>query len=160
LAQHIGERFIPPLAKQLAKVTALRVEPAAPGMVARSGHVLIAPVDRLLVIGSRRELGYGEELPDTGYRPSIDAIMEQVSRRYGKRAGAIVFSGMGDDGARGCGAVTSRGGVVWAQDTDSCFISSMPDRARATGLVSFSGRPSALARRLAQTLLADEKEGR
>ncbi len=151
LAQHIGERFIAPLANQLGRLTALEVVPARPGTALHRGQVVIAPVERALTIGRDKELALGAELPDSGYRPSIDAIMMQAAEQYGHEAGAIIFSGMGDDGARGCRAVAARGGVVWAQDADSCFISSMPDRARATGTVSFSARPSELARRLSET---------
>jgi chemosensory pili system protein ChpB (putative protein-glutamate methylesterase) len=150
VAQHIGERFIAPLAKQLGKVTDLQVQPAAPGMVLSSGQVVIAPVPRALLIDEHRELGYGDELPPNGYRPCIDAVMDQVAQRYGKQAGGIVFSGMGDDGVRGCRALAARGGIVWAQDAESCFISSMPDRARAAGVVSLSGRPAELAHRLVE----------
>jgi chemosensory pili system protein ChpB (putative protein-glutamate methylesterase) len=152
VVQHIGERFIIPLAKQLGRVTALRVEPALPGMSPGFGQVLIAPVGMALVIDENRELRFGKDLLATGYRPSIDTVMEQGARRFGEQCGAIVFSGMGDDGVLGCKAVVAGGGIVWAQDAGSCLISSMPDRVRAAGVVSFSGRPSALARRLAEML--------
>ena len=60
-------------------------------------------------------------------------------------AGAIVFSGMGDDGATGCRSMAEYGGIVWAQDVDSCVISSMPDQARKTNNVTFSANPQKLA---------------
>jgi chemosensory pili system protein ChpB (putative protein-glutamate methylesterase) len=157
VVQHIGERFIAPLAAQLGRVTALRVQPARPGMSFGIGQVLIAPVGAALVIDENRELGYGKDLPATGYRPSIDEVMVEAAGRFGRRCGAIVFSGMGDDGVLGCKAVAEHGGLVWAQDAGSCLVSSMPDRARAAGAVSFSGRPSALACRLAQLSIDGEE---
>ncbi|KAB7628134.1 chemotaxis protein CheB, partial [Alkalilimnicola sp. S0819] len=86
------------------------------------------------------------------YAPSIDSVMEEVARRYGANGGAIIFSGMGDDGARGCQAVAGAGGLVWAQDSASCAIDSMPSCARNTGVVAHSAPPEALARDLAAHL--------
>ena len=84
------------------------------------------------------------------YRLSIDAVLMNVARRYGKRSGAIIFSGMGNDGTEGVRAMAAQGAEVWAQDAASCLVSSMPDQVRQTGLVSFSGTPEALAQRLSQ----------
>jgi len=39
---------------------------------------------------------------------------------------------------------------VWAQTTDTCANSSMPDSARATGCVTFSGSPRGLAEHLVE----------
>jgi chemosensory pili system protein ChpB (putative protein-glutamate methylesterase) len=74
--------------------------------------------------------------------------MTEVARRFGAKAGTIIFSGMGDDGARGCEAIAESGGVVWAQDIASCVVSSMPDQARKTGKVSYSANPEQLAKQL------------
>jgi chemosensory pili system protein ChpB (putative protein-glutamate methylesterase) len=46
--------------------------------------------------------------------------------------------------------MAENGGVVWAQDVDSCVISSMPDQARKTHTVTFSADPRALADHLYQ----------
>lgn len=74
--------------------------------------------------------------------------MTAVAKRYGNMAGTIIFSGMGDDGALGCKAIAEGGGVVWAQDVDSCVISSMPDQARKTNTVTYSANPQTLADKL------------
>ena len=74
--------------------------------------------------------------------------MAESPKKFGAKAGTIIFSGMGDDGARGCEAIAEHGGVVWAQDIASCVVSSMPDQARKTGKVSFSANPEQLAKRL------------
>jgi chemosensory pili system protein ChpB (putative protein-glutamate methylesterase) len=78
--------------------------------------------------------------------------MTRVAERYANRSGAIVFSGMGDDGVEGCRAVVAHGGTVWAQEAESCLVSSMPDHVRAAGLASFSGSPELLALKLTEHL--------
>lgn len=154
LGQHIGARFVGPLAEQLDKATALNVVAATAGLVLRSGQVLIAPVDQRIAIGIHGEFEFTGQGLTGSYRPSIDALIQEAACRYGDHAGAILFSGMGDDGLQGCRALVERGGIVWAQSADTCFVSSMPDHARAAGIVEFSGSPGGLARRLCQQHLA------
>jgi chemosensory pili system protein ChpB (putative protein-glutamate methylesterase) len=82
------------------------------------------------------------------YAPSVDQLVANVARVYGPRAGLIVFSGMGDDGASAGRLLKQRGGIIWVQSPDSCTSSSMPDTALATGCVSYNGTPEQLARQL------------
>ncbi len=153
LAQHIGTGFATLLAQQLDSTAAFQVLPAQPGHILRHHQVVLAPVEENLVIGAN---GQVELIPfpqdDRIYRPSIDAIMTNVAQSFGCYAGAIIFSGMGNDGLRGAQSIVEHGGVVWAQEAESCLISSMPDHARKAGLVSFSGTPETLAKRLVEQL--------
>jgi chemosensory pili system protein ChpB (putative protein-glutamate methylesterase) len=148
LVQHIGSPFVSFLARQLDKASSMNVIPAREGLRLSPRQVVVAPVEEALTVGLDGHLKLQAIAEQGSYRPSINAIMVHVAERFGDRAGAIVFSGMGDDGTRGCKAIAARGGVVWAQDAESCFISSMPDHARATGLVSFSASPEILAQEL------------
>ncbi len=79
------------------------------------------------------------------YSPSIDQVMAKVARRYGTRSGAIIFSGMGDDGQRSCAFMKRLGGQIWAQEPSTCAIDSMPQCAIDSSCVSFIGSPEALA---------------
>lgn len=149
IAQHIGDGFVEVLAAQLNRVTKCRVVPATTGVRIEDGRIFVAPVDARITIDAD---GYVQLRPHEqrlSYRPSIDGLMEEVARRYGSNAGAIVFSGMGDDGARGCCAIANAGGTVWAQDRASCAIDSMPLHACATGVVARTGTPEELAHALA-----------
>ena len=150
LAQHIGANHISLLAEQLDRVTPFKVLSGRSGHLVRHHEVVLAPADKNLNI---TEDGYVALSPaDKGaiYSPSIDNVIEAVAKRYGHMAGAVIFSGMGDDGSRGCNAMAQNGGVVWAQDVASCVISSMPDQARKTNTVTYSANPRALAERLYQ----------
>lgn len=159
LVQHIGRNFVLPLARQLDRASAFHVMPAQRELLLREQQVMVAPVEECLVIadGGRVDLQPDDE--QRSYKPSIDQIMAEVARHYGSRSGAIIFSGMGQDGARGCRVMAACGGVIWAQDTESCLISSMPEHARATGMVSLSGSPEVLARKLAERLGNPERNG-
>lgn len=151
LAQHIGTNFLVLLARQLDQISSYRVLPAQAGELLCRQQVVLAPVDEVIDIDAAGRIRC-TPVADNGalYRPSIDEVLGNIARRYGKSSGAIIFSGMGNDGAEGVRTMAAHGGEVWAQDYASCLVSSMPDQARQTGLVSFSGSPQALAQRLSQ----------
>lgn len=81
------------------------------------------------------------------YSPSVDQVMAKVARLYGARSGAIIFSGMGDDGRRSCAFMQRLGGQIWAQEPETCAIDSMPQCAISSQCVSFVGSPTALAQK-------------
>jgi len=148
LAQHIGASHINLLAEQLNRVTPFNVVPGRNGHKLRHHEVILTPADKQLSLTDDGFIALKPSPPAAVYSPSIDLVMTEVARQYGKKAGTIIFSGMGDDGARGCEAIAEHGGVVWAQDIASCVVSSMPDQARKTGKVSYSANPEELAKHL------------
>ncbi len=150
LAQHIGANHISLLAEQLNRVTPFVVLAGRAGHLIRHHEVILTPADKDIKITEDGYLSLMPAMENAIYSPSIDNVMSAVANHYGNMAGTIVFSGMGDDGARGCEAMARQGGIVWAQDVDSCVISSMPDQARKTNTVTFSANPQALAERLYQ----------
>jgi two-component system chemotaxis response regulator CheB len=54
---------------------------------------------------------------------------------FGARLLGVVLTGMGNDGARGVQVIKDRGGVVLAEDEESCVVFGMPKEAIATGRV-------------------------
>ncbi|HEC19349.1 MAG TPA: hypothetical protein ENI97_08395 [Gammaproteobacteria bacterium] len=148
LAQHIGANHISLLAEQLNRVTPFNVVVGRAGHLIRHHEVILAPADKDIRITDDGYLSLVPAQENAIYSPSIDNVMAAVAEHYNNMAGTIVFSGMGDDGARGCETMARHGGIVWAQDVDSCVISSMPDQARKTSTVTYSANPRALAERL------------
>lgn len=152
LAQHLGENFVYLLADQLNRGSAFQVVTPRVGHVLRHGQVVVAPVDDRLVINPIGALELHPQSEHGSYRPSIDRVLKDVAARYASASGAIIFTGMGDDGVAGCRAIANAGGQVWAQDAASCVISAMPDAVRASGTVSREGSPEALAQELVEYL--------
>ncbi|VAW92284.1 Chemotaxis response regulator protein-glutamate methylesterase CheB [hydrothermal vent metagenome] len=155
LAQHLGSNFVKLLAEQITRTTPFKAMKPRAGHVLRHGEILVTPVSERLMINPIGAVELRELQEPAPYSPSIDLVIEDVAKRFGTRSGAIIFSGMGDDGSNGIELMSERGAVIWAQDADSCVISSMPDQARDTGLVSFSGTPEALAKNLNKFLGVD-----
>lgn len=150
LAQHIGANHISLLAEQLDRICPFKVSAGYNGQALRHHEVILAPADKQLNITEDGYIALSPQAPNAIYSPCINDVITAVATRYRQKAGAIIFSGMGDDGALGCQAMAENGGVVWAQDVDSCVISSMPDQARKTDTVTFSANPQALADHLYQ----------
>ena len=154
--QHIGARFLPVLTRQMERISPLRVVPANSGVVLGLGQMVLVPVSKRLVIDKHGVMELQTVSEGASYSSSIDSAMSEIARRFGPKAGAVIFSGMGDDGALGAGEIALAGGTIWAQDAQSCQISTMPDMVRRKGVVSFSGAPEQLAARLVEDLSKDE----
>jgi chemosensory pili system protein ChpB (putative protein-glutamate methylesterase) len=158
LAQHMGAEFMEIMAQQLARSTALNVRTPTHGERVSHGDIIVVPtthrlrVDRAGVVTLELQSASGR--PNS---PSIDQVLQDVADRFGKRAGAIIFSGMAEDAIEGSRYLTEIGGTVYAQDPETCVISSMVDGVIETGVVSFVGSPKALASKMLGTLNATAK---
>jgi chemotaxis response regulator CheB len=160
LAQHIGANHVNLLAEQLDRVTPFHVVPGKTGHKLQHHEVILTPADQQITFTDDGYIALQPSAPTAVYSPSIDMVMTEVAKRFGSKAGTIVFSGMGDDGAKGVEAIAENGGIVWAQDVASCVVSSMPDQARKTGTVSFSANPEELAKQLYEFYQNQNSEAR
>jgi two-component system chemotaxis response regulator CheB len=72
--------------------------------------------------------------PENSCRPSVDVLFRSVAEVYGPHALAIVMTGMGQDGLRGCEQIQAAGGHVFAQDEPSSVVWGMPGAVARAGL--------------------------
>lgn len=150
LAQHIDAGFQKVLAQVLGRHNQFNFVEVVQGYRLRHSDVLIAPVEHVVSIDRDARIRFHKEDWDGPYSPSIDQVMDLTVDALGTRTGAILFSGMGNDGAIAGQKMKRMNVPVWAQTADTCASSSMPDSARAVGCVSFSGSPRDLALQLTQ----------
>ena len=148
VAQHLGENFVSLLAEQLDRYAEFSVTVPKEGHVIRHHEVLVAPTDKRLVINPIGAVEFENITKTTNYTPSINDAISDVAVRYKNNAGAIIFSGMCDDGVEGCKDLVSKGGPVWLQSSDSCVISAMSESVARKVAGDFSGRPEILAKQL------------
>lgn len=148
VAQHLGENFVSLLAEQLDRYTEFTVTVAKEGHVVRHNEVLVVPTDERLMINPIGAIELKKKTEQTKYTPSIDNTINNIAMRYKNNSGAIIFSGMCDDGVQGCEALITKGGQVWIQDPDSCVISAMPESVAKKVSVTYSGTPEMLAEQL------------
>lgn len=148
VAQHLGTNFVSLLAEQLDRHTEFSVIVPKVGHVVRHQEVLITPTDKRLVINPIGAVEFENISTITKYTPSINDAISDVASRYKNNAGAIIFSGMCDDGVEGCENLISKGGQVWLQSAESCVISAMSESVAKKVAVDFSGTPEMLAKQL------------
>lgn len=82
------------------------------------------------------------------YAPSIDQLANRLALLYRRDCGAIIFTGMGDDGARGCQAIKQYAGQVWVQEPSDCMVPAMPQAVMQRCKADFIGTVDELAERL------------
>ena len=145
LAQHMGEEFLELMSAQLRKSIALTVRNPSHGERAAHGDVLIVPTTHRLQVDAEGVITLAHLPEKQPYSPSIDQVLRDAADAFGDKTCAIIFSGMAHDAIEGSKHVKAKGGRVWAQDPDTCVISSMVDGAREAGVVEFLGSPKQLA---------------
>ena len=90
-------------------------------------------------------------------RPSVDVLFRSVAAVYGPRALAVVMTGMGQDGLRGCGQIQASGGEVLAQDEASSVVWGMPGGVARAGLADRIVPLGALADEIIQRVQRDRQ---
>ena len=148
IAQHLGENFVSLLAEQLNRYTEFSVLVPKGGHVIRHHEVLVTPTNECISINPIGAVELKKIPEQIKYTPSINHAIQDVAVRYKNKSGAIIFSGMCDDGVEGCDFLVKKGGQVWVQDTESCVISAMSESVVKNVPVNFSGTPEMLAKQL------------
>jgi chemosensory pili system protein ChpB (putative protein-glutamate methylesterase) len=149
LAQHIAEPFQDLLAEQLDRCSAWRVAVLSGQRELEPGYAWLLPAQRKVAMDPRGLLRCCAEPWRSVQKPDINLVLSDAANTFGARCGAIMFSGLGGDGAQGCQMIARHGGFVWAQSSESCTVASLPAAARRSAKIEFSGTPEELARELA-----------
>lgn len=137
IVQHMPPLFTRLLAERLEAVSGLVVREGRAGVALRPGDVWVAPggyhmeVEKA-VCGVR--LRTQEEPPENSCRPAVDVLFRSVARVYGARTLAVVLTGMGQDGLRGCEHIREANGRILVQDEASSVVWGMPGAVAHAGL--------------------------
>jgi two-component system chemotaxis response regulator CheB len=137
VVQHMPPMFTRMLAERLSAQCPIRVQEGASGTSPLPGNAWIAPGDYHMIAlrdGSQVRLLVHQDPPENSCRPAVDVLFRSVARTFGERALAVVLTGMGQDGLRGCEAIREAGGQVLAQDEASSVVWGMPGYVARAGL--------------------------
>ncbi|MGA9342384.1 MAG: chemotaxis protein CheB [Rhodanobacteraceae bacterium] len=158
LVQQMGADFVDQMTRQLARTTALAVRQARGGESVADGDVIVMLADEHLAIGDDRRVTV---TPDTADHESlVDRVLGEIADAFGARAGAILFSGTVAEVGDGARRVIEKGGLIFAQDSETCVIGAGADTSELADDVSFTGSPTQLAERLrAPDLRGASKKG-
>src|SRR5690554_616847 len=151
-AQHIDDHFAEVLARVLGRHAHYKLQHAEENYRVKNGDVVLMPVEHEWKFDSTGVLTELDTPWPGPYGPSIDQVLLNTADNYGSHCHAILFSGMGNDGAIAAPLLKAYGSRIWVQESTSCGNSSMPDSVAATGCTSFTGTPEQLARELVKTI--------
>lgn len=137
IVQHMPPVFTKYLAERLDAVSPVEVVEAQAGDELTPGKAWLAPGNFHMSL-LRKEGGATIRLhqapPENSCRPAADVLFRSVAEVYGPSALAVVLTGMGQDGLRGCEAICAAGGKVIAQDEASSVVWGMPGAVIGAGL--------------------------
>jgi two-component system, chemotaxis family, protein-glutamate methylesterase/glutaminase len=137
IAQHMPPIFTAMLAARLAAKSSLPVRECQSGEPLISGCAYIAPGDLHMVVSCESGVAClrthrGEK--ENYCRPSVDVLFRSVAQTYGARTLAVVLTGMGQDGLRGCEVLAAMGARIMVQDETSSVVWGMPGLVARAGL--------------------------
>jgi len=138
IVQHMPPDFTRSLAESLTRQIGRTAVEAIDGMPLQSGHVLIAPGGRHLLLrgaSSAPIAGLTDQPPENGCRPSADVLFRSAAAILRNELIAVVLTGMGRDGTDGLGAIRRAGGYIIAQDEATSVVWGMPGSAVEAGVV-------------------------
>lgn len=152
VTQHLPISFMGYFAAQLAVLGSRPCEVASDRMRIRPGRIIVAPGDAHMRVAKMSD-GWSVRLTDekslSGCMPSVDPMFESLAEVFGKRALAVVLSGMGRDGAEGAKRLVEVGAKILVQDRASSVIWGMPGAVANAGLASAVLPPDELGRLVA-----------
>jgi len=137
VVQHMPPVFTRLLAERLSDSTPLRVREASPGGVLAPGTVWLARGDYHLVVArddKRLQVSLSQGPRENSCRPSVDVLFHSLADVFGARTLAVVLTGMGRDGLRGCQEIRDAGGQVIVQDEATSVVWGMPGFVANAGL--------------------------
>lgn len=162
IVQHMPPMFTLYLARQLESKSGFKVREGEEAARVGVGDVWVAPGGAHMKVQLEDEdvrLRLTEDPPENSCRPAADVLFRAAARVWGEGVLAVVLTGMGRDGLRGCEAVRESGGRVVVQDRASSVVWGMPGFVAEAGLADDILPPSEIAAWIAARV-SDERRSR
>jgi two-component system chemotaxis response regulator CheB len=137
IAQHMPPVFTSLLALRLSAKSAMPVRECVSGEPLTPGCAILAPGDFHMIV--HREAGAVRVRTHQGdkenfCRPSVDVLFRSVAQVYGGRCLAVILTGMGQDGLKGCEMMRQAGARIYVQDEATSVVWGMPGFVAKAGL--------------------------
>jgi two-component system chemotaxis response regulator CheB len=138
VAQHMPDKFTRTFAERLDRRGPVRTVEASDWDPVSAGAGFVCPGRKCMEVTRRGDQLHMRVVPaDPGdrYVPSADRLFKSVAV-LGKRAVAVVLTGMGDDGVEGARAIRDAGGLVIAESHETAAVNGMPGAAVRAGVTN------------------------
>lgn len=139
ITQHMPPSFTSILADHITKQCQVTCAEAKDGEVLEPGRYYVAPGDFHMLIetyGGRAKVRLTKDAQENFCRPAVDPMLRSLVSGFGRRILAVILTGMGQDGTKGCEDVVRAGGSVIAQDEATSVVWGMPGSVAMAGLCS------------------------
>jgi two-component system chemotaxis response regulator CheB len=137
IAQHMPPIFTTMLATRLSSKSQLPVRECVSGERLSAGCAVIAPGDFHMVVepdNGSAVLKTHQGPRENFCRPSVDVLFRSVASVFRDRTLAVILTGMGQDGLKGCEMLRSYGARVYVQNEATSVVWGMPGFVARAGL--------------------------
>lgn len=137
IVQHTGSGFSESLSRLLNRSYAGTVELVRQPVALAAGHVYLTPDNDhhlALTHGPSPRATLTDAAPHSGHRPSVDVLFKSAVR-FATDVTAVIFTGMGRDGAEGLLELRKAGATTIGQDEATSVVYGMPRVAAELGAV-------------------------
>ena len=154
LIQHLSPDFKSLMDQLLARHTSMQIVRVTDRTrIARDRVYLIPPRKEMVVADG--ELLLRDRDAEAQRNLPIDVFLKTLAEEVGERAVAVILSGSGSDGAKGCRAIAEAGGIVIAQAPTTAAFASMPQAVVEEVGGALTAAPSEIAALIARHVLGD-----
>jgi two-component system chemotaxis response regulator CheB len=132
VTQHMPPTFTAILAEQLARHGGRPCAEAVDGEPVLAGRCYVAPGGWHMTVareGVQPVIRLNQGPAENFCRPAVDPLFRGVAAVWGRAAFAVILTGMGADGAKGCAAIAAAGGRFVVQDEATSVVWGMPGAA-------------------------------
>lgn len=137
IVQHMPSGFTDLFAESLNSIAKVKVKEIKNGEQLQKGHVYIAPGGKQVKIVKSKDDGMRflvtDDPPVNLFKPSVDYLFDSVAKITEIEMIALIFTGMGSDGARGLKRLHDLGVETYVQDEKSSVVFGMPKAALELG---------------------------
>ncbi len=129
--------FTSMLANRLSSKSELPVRECVSGETVTAGCGMIVPGDFHMIVQQEQGsicLKTHQGPRENFRRPSVDVLFRSVAQVFGDRALAVVLTGMGQDGLKGCEILRAAGARVFVQDEATNVVGGMAGFVARAGL--------------------------
>lgn len=143
IVQHMPVGFTKSLADRLNTLTNIHIKEASHGEIIQKATVYIAPGNFHLEIrkmGTSFAIELSKGASRNGHRPSVDVLLESLTKVSHVNKIAVILTGMGNDGAKGLTYLKDKDPnlLVIAEKEESAVVYGMPKAAMKTNTVNYS----------------------
>ena len=137
IVQHMPPTFTALLAARLSAAGVMTIKEAEEGEIAIAGSGYIAPGGFHMTLeksGTKTIIHLNTEPPENSCRPAVDVLFRSAVEVYGGGLLAVMLTGMGYDGLKGCQIIATKGGQIIVQDEATSVVWGMPGAVAQAGL--------------------------